>query len=102
MAEIARPCVYFDRPGKANTDAVVQTVLQRLALGDLKTVVVASTTGFTALKFSEALQDRGIELISVGETPLIREWGASGPACRPRPSASWSDAASSSPTVSPT
>jgi hypothetical protein len=79
-----RTCRYFERPGKENTDQVVQAVLGRLAVGDLQTVIVSSTTGYTALKFASALSERmrkesppeaKITLVSVAETPLIREWG---------------------------
>ena len=84
MANVSRPCVYFEKPGRHNTDQVVQVVVQRLAAGDLDTVVVASTTGYTATRFADALQGRdGITLISVAETPLIREWGAEYPCLKP-------------------
>jgi hypothetical protein len=84
MADVTRPCLYFEKPGKHNTDKVIEAVRQRLAEGDIKTVVVASTTGYTALKLSEALRGQeGITLISVAETPLIREWGAEYPCLRP-------------------
>ena len=84
MTDVTRPCVYFDKPGKRNTEKVVEAVLKRLAEGDLNTIVVASTTGYTALEFSQALQGQeGITLISVGETPLIREWGTEWPTLQP-------------------
>ena len=67
MAEIAWPCIYFEKPGKHNTDRVVEAVVQRLAQGDLKTVVVSSTTGYTAFRFAEALEGQDITLISVAE-----------------------------------
>ncbi len=84
MADVTKPCLYFEKPGRHNTDKVVEVVRQRLAEGDIKTVVVASTTGYTALRFSEALQGQdGITLISIAETPLIREWGAEYPCLKP-------------------
>ena len=84
MTDVTRPCVYFDKPGRHNTNKVVEVVLKRLAEGDLNTIVVASTTGYTALEFSQALQGQeGITLISVGETPLIREWGTEWPVLKP-------------------
>jgi hypothetical protein len=76
----AEQIIYFERPGKRNTAKVVECVIDRLAEGDIKTVVVASTTGYTALAFSDALAGRdGIELVSIGETPLVKEWGAQWP-----------------------
>ncbi len=75
MAEATWPCVYFSNPGKKNTERVVEIVLRRLEAGDIKTVVVASTTGYTATKFADALTGReDITLISVGESPLASEW----------------------------
>jgi len=84
LPDVTRPCLYFEKPGRRNTDKVVEAVIERLAEGDIKTVVVASTTGYTALEFSEALQKKGnVTLISVAETPLIREWGAEWPCLKP-------------------
>ena len=78
-----RRCVYFDKPGRPNTDKVVELVVERLAEGDIKMVVAASTTGYTVLKLAEALRGRaGIQIVSVAETPLIREWGSTYP-CLP-------------------
>jgi hypothetical protein len=86
MSEIVRPCVYFERPGKANTARVVEVVMERLNAGDITTVVVASTTGYTALKFAEALEARGgmppVRLISIAEGALIREWGTEYPSLK--------------------
>jgi hypothetical protein len=69
-----REIVYFENPGKANTDKVIEVVAKRLQEGDLDTVIVASTTGYTALKLSDALGD-GAHIISVAETALLTEWG---------------------------
>jgi hypothetical protein len=80
MADIIRQCILFEKAGRHNTPKVVEAVLRRLDDADLSTVVVASTTGYTASQFADALQGRDdITLISVGETPLIREWGAEWP-----------------------
>lgn len=75
MADRVRECVYFERAGRSNTDKVVAAVSKRLEGSSLDTVVVASTTGYTALRFADALGDRA-RIISVGETPLVAEWGA--------------------------
>jgi hypothetical protein len=84
MDDITRPCHYFGEAGKQNTDAVARAVLERLEEGDIQTVVMASTTGYTALRFADALQGReGIALVSVAETPLIREWGFEYPCLLP-------------------
>jgi len=84
MVDVTRACLYLEKPGRNNTDKVVEVVMQRLAEGGLKTVVVASTTGYTARKMSEALEaQRGVALISVAEGALMREWGAEYPSLRP-------------------
>lgn len=87
MSETIRPCVYFEHPGKKNTERVVEVVMERLALGDISTVVVASTTGYTASRFADALEARGgappVRLVSIAEGALIREWGAEYPSLKP-------------------
>ena len=82
MAERVRETVYFEEPGRANTDRVVEVVAKRLEEGDLDTVIVASTTGFTALKLSDVLGG-GARIISVAETALLREWGHQYPCLDP-------------------
>ena len=85
MADVTRPCSYFEKAGKHNTGKVIEAVVQRLAEGDVKTVVVSSTTGYTAHAFSEALQGHDyITLISVAESALVREWGAEYPTLKPQ------------------
>lgn len=45
--------IYFDAPGPQNTDKVVDAVVERLAEGDIKfVIVVASITGETSLKIA--------------------------------------------------
>jgi hypothetical protein len=84
MASATRPCVYFEAPGKENTDQVVEAVLRRLADGDIQTVVISSTTGYSAMRFSEALGGRQqVSLISVAESALLREWGVDYPTLAP-------------------
>jgi hypothetical protein len=84
MAEISRPCIYFEQAGVHNTDRVIEAVMRRLAEGDITTVVVSSTTGYTAIKFAEALEGRDeVTAISVAESSLIREWGTEYPTLAP-------------------
>jgi hypothetical protein len=84
MADVTRSCTFFEQPGKDNTDQVIAAVVNRLSVGDIQTVVVSSTTGYSALAFAEALQGHdGIALISVAESALIREWGSEYPTLEP-------------------
>jgi uncharacterized protein len=62
MAQVSRSIVYFDRPGVDNTQAVIEIVHHRLKEGDIKSVVVASSSGKTGLQFARAM---------AGETNLV-------------------------------
>jgi len=53
-----KPCRYFERPGPANTEAVLEAVSRRLDEGDVRIVVVSSTSGKTGLKFIEVLREK--------------------------------------------
>lgn len=46
---------YFETFGVQNTDTTIEVVKERLAFGDIKTVIIASTTGKTGVKFAENL-----------------------------------------------
>lgn len=63
MSEI----LYFDRPGKENTGAAIQAVRQRAAELGVQHVVVASTSGATALEVRQALEGAGTAVVCVGE-----------------------------------
>lgn len=65
--------VQFEAPGTINTDATIQCVLDRLQQGDIKHVVVATTTGDTAVRFMEALKESDAELICVTHHMGFRE-----------------------------
>ena len=49
MDGVSRSITYFSKSGVENTDDVVEIVYKRLKEGDIKSVVVASTSGFVAL-----------------------------------------------------
>ena len=53
-----KPCRYFERPGPANTEAVLEAVSRRLDEGDVRLVVVSSTSGKTGLKIIEVLREK--------------------------------------------
>ncbi|MBO3754644.1 MAG: hypothetical protein FGF53_07210 [Candidatus Brockarchaeota archaeon] len=50
--------VYFTEPGPENTDEVLKAVARRIEEGDIKTVVVASTSGKSGVKFARALKGK--------------------------------------------
>lgn len=75
---IKRQVYYFDEPGKGNTQWVIEAVSQRLKLGGIKKVIIASTSGKTAVEFARSLKDKA-ELVCVSEAPYRREWGEQWP-----------------------
>ena len=63
-----RTCTtYFEKPGRENTAGVIEAVKKRAEELGLGHIVVASTTGASALKFTEALEEMEFNLICVGE-----------------------------------
>jgi hypothetical protein len=79
MAKVLkRQVYYFDEPGEENTQWVVEAVSQRLEVGGIRTVIVASTSGETAVAFARSLKCKA-ELICVSEAPYRREWGEEWP-----------------------
>ena len=65
---IAKEIVYFERSGKENTEKVIEIVADRLAEGDVKSVVVASSGGETGLKFARRL-GKSTNLVVVSSHP---------------------------------
>ena len=65
MSYTRRDIYYFDRPGEENTrDAARMAVERAKALG-IRRILVASTSGPTALAFLEVVKGTGIELVVV-------------------------------------
>lgn len=75
---VKRQVYYFDEPGEGNTLLMIEAVGQRLEASDIKKVVVASTSGETAVKFARSLKGKA-ELVCVSEAPYRREWGEEWP-----------------------
>jgi hypothetical protein len=55
--------VYFDKPGRENTDETLRIARQRAEEAGIKTILVASTNGDTAVKAIEVLQ--GFRVIAI-------------------------------------
>ena len=79
---IKRQVYYFTEPGEENTESVIEAVSQRLEAGGVNKIVVASTSGETAIKFARSLKGKA-ELVSVAEAPYRREWGENWPCLKP-------------------
>jgi len=65
--------VQFEAPGTANTDAVVQCVVDRIEQGDISHVVVATNTGDTGVRFMEALKGSGTQIVCITHHMGFRE-----------------------------
>ena len=63
--------VYFEQPGSANTGAALALARQRAGELGIKTVLVASTTGSTAVQAMDAL--KGLRIVIVTHSPGFRE-----------------------------
>jgi len=63
--------VYFDEPGKENTDEVLRLAKRRAKELGIKTILVASTTGDTALKAMEVF--KGARIVAVSHFTGMRE-----------------------------
>jgi hypothetical protein len=74
MQGIERPIYYFGRAGYENTSHVVEIVHKRLKEGDIQSVVVASSSGETALKFAKRMA-KDTNLVIVSSHPGFSEPG---------------------------
>jgi len=68
MEGVSRSIFYFNQPGVDNTDEVIEIVYKRLKEGDIKSVVVASSSGVTGLKFAKKMA-RETNLVIVSSHP---------------------------------
>lgn len=57
---------YFEKQGNDYTDELIKAVKDKLdASDDIKRIVIASSTGESAMKLYDAIDDMGIEIINV-------------------------------------
>lgn len=77
MGDAERSTVYFEFCGEVNTEKVLRAVKRRCEGRDLKTVIVASETGKSALMALEVFEGASIELIVVTHYPATT-WGPKG------------------------
>jgi len=75
MGKIIRQVYYFDEPGGQNTKDVIEVVTRCIEETGIKYLIVASTSGKTALKFAEALKEKDIKIFCVSEPPSRQIWG---------------------------
>lgn len=63
---------YFAEPGPENTGELIKAVAERVSMGDVEKVVVASTSGETGLKFAEALKGNA-PVVAVSHERMVPE-----------------------------
>lgn len=61
---IEKKVTYFTEYGPQNTEKTIEIVETRVEKGDVKTVVVASTSGETGVKFSKKLPSANVIVVS--------------------------------------
>ena len=66
MSLLKRNIVYFKQPGFLNTGSVIEAIIERLKVGDIRIILVPFTTGKTAGIFLKKLENRA-EIITVSE-----------------------------------
>lgn len=64
MSAVEHKTLYFTSPGKTNTDALLGFVKDYAQNHGIKNIVVASTTGETGVKASEALKDFDVVVVT--------------------------------------
>ena len=74
---------YFEKPGEQNTDIVVEAVTKYVERSDVRDVIVASSTGATALKFAKALSDEA-RIVCVSDGPFRKEMNFEWPIMNPK------------------
>ena len=75
MGKIIRKVYYFDEPGKQCTEGVIEAVKDTVKETKIDCLIIASTSGETALKFAKALKNKKIRIICVSEPPSRRVFG---------------------------
>jgi uncharacterized protein len=63
---IKRETIYFEEGGKEHTNLTLKTSLDAAKALNIKTILVASTSGDTGVRAAELYKDSGIQLIVVG------------------------------------
>lgn len=75
--DTSRSAEYFGYAGEVNTDRVIRAALNRALELGIRSMVVASETGVSALKAARALNDSGVQLVVVTHFPA-KVWGPRG------------------------
>lgn len=60
-----KPIIYLESTGKENTQLVIDATIKRAQELGIKQIVVASTTGYTALEMAKAVEGKNLNIICV-------------------------------------
>lgn len=60
-----KPIIYLESTGKENTQLVIDAAIKRAQELEIKQIVVASTTGYTALEMAKAAKGKNLNVICV-------------------------------------
>lgn len=83
MGKSVRKVYYFDEPGRQNTEEVIEAVKDAIRETKTDCLIIASTSGETALKFANALKDEKVKMICVSEPPSRQIFGNKWPCINP-------------------
>jgi len=72
---VERKVVYFEKPGKEHTEATLRIAVDAAKERGIDTVLVSSTTGYTAEKAAEMFKGSGLRLVVVTHQTGYREPG---------------------------
>ncbi|NOZ25326.1 MAG: hypothetical protein GXO94_04450 [Nitrospirae bacterium] len=68
-----RRVLYFEKPGRDNTEDCLRIVRDVVEEGGIRDLVIASTTGDTGIRFTEALKDKDLNIVVVTHSQGFRE-----------------------------
>ena len=72
---VVRKVTYWEKPGKEHTEETLKIALEAAKERGIETVLVSSTTGYTALKALEVFEGSGLKLVVVTHATGYREKG---------------------------
>ncbi|WP_292462132.1 pyruvate kinase alpha/beta domain-containing protein [Methanolobus sp.] len=70
-----KPVTYFDEVGPKNTEEVLRSAARRAGELGIEHIVVASTTGETAIRTAEAFKDQNVKIIAISHQYGLKESG---------------------------
>jgi len=72
---VERNVIYFEKPGKEHTEATLRIAVEAAKERGIDTVLVSSTTGYTAEKAAEIFKGSGLKLVIVTHQTGYRDPG---------------------------